>query len=79
MADDAVAAPNPVIIGEVLSPGTASTETGGKLADYFRDPWRASGGAGIAPVTGTRRTDTDRRGRWLTSCHDRPSPVMTRS
>jgi Uma2 family endonuclease len=36
MADDAVAAPNPVIIVEVLSPGTASTDTGGKLADYFR-------------------------------------------
>ena len=38
MADDAVAAPNPVIIVEVLSPGTASTDTGGKLADYFRLP-----------------------------------------
>ena len=38
MADDAVAAPNPVIIVEVLSPGTASTDTGGKLADYFRVP-----------------------------------------
>ena len=36
MADDAIAAPNPVIIVEVLSPGTASTDTGGKLADYFR-------------------------------------------
>lgn len=36
MADDAVAAPNPVIVVEVLSPGTASTDTGGKLADYFR-------------------------------------------
>jgi Uma2 family endonuclease len=38
MADDAVAAPNPVIVVEVLSPGTASTDTGGKLADYFRVP-----------------------------------------
>ncbi len=36
MADDAVAAPNPVIVVEVLSPGTAATDTGGKLADYFR-------------------------------------------
>ncbi|HEY0421743.1 MAG TPA: Uma2 family endonuclease [Rhodopila sp.] len=38
MADDAIAAPNLVIIVEVLSPGTASTDTGGKLADYFRVP-----------------------------------------
>ena len=38
MADDAVAAPNPVIVVEVLSPGTVSTDTGGKLADYFRVP-----------------------------------------
>ncbi len=38
MADDAIAAPNPVIIVEVLSPGTTSTDTGGKLADYFRVP-----------------------------------------
>jgi len=38
MADDAVAAPHPVIIVEVLSPGTTSTDTGGKLADYFRVP-----------------------------------------
>jgi Uma2 family endonuclease len=38
MADDAVAAPDPVIIVEVLSPGTTSTDTGGKLADYFRVP-----------------------------------------
>jgi Uma2 family endonuclease len=36
MADDAIAAPNPVIIVEVLSPCT--TDTGGKLADYFRVP-----------------------------------------
>jgi Uma2 family endonuclease len=38
LADDAVAAPNPVIIVEVLSPGTTSTDTGGKLADYFCVP-----------------------------------------
>ncbi len=38
MADDAVAAPTPVIVVEVLSPRTASTDTGGKLADYFRIP-----------------------------------------
>ncbi len=38
MADDAVAAPNPVVVVEVLSPGTSSTDTGGKLADYFRVP-----------------------------------------
>jgi Uma2 family endonuclease len=36
MADDAIAAPNPVIVVEVLSPGTASVDTGGKLADYFQ-------------------------------------------
>jgi Uma2 family endonuclease len=38
MADDAVAAPNPVIVVEVLSPGTAATDTGGKLVGYFRVP-----------------------------------------
>ena len=36
MADEAIAAPNPVIVVEVLSRGTTSTDTGGKLADYFR-------------------------------------------
>ncbi|MBC7800691.1 MAG: Uma2 family endonuclease, partial [Gemmatimonadaceae bacterium] len=30
MADDAIAAPNPVVVVEVLPPGTASTDTGGK-------------------------------------------------
>lgn len=35
---DAVAAPNPVIIVEVLSPSTQSVDTGAKLADYFRVP-----------------------------------------
>ena len=36
MADDAIAAPNPVVVVEVLSPGTASVDTGNKLAGYFR-------------------------------------------
>jgi len=38
MADDAVVAPNPVVVVEVLSPGTASTDTGAKLAGYFLVP-----------------------------------------
>jgi Uma2 family endonuclease len=38
MADDAIAAPNPVIIVEVLSPSMTSTDTGGKLADYSSVP-----------------------------------------
>ena len=38
MEDDAVAAPNPVIVVEVLSPSTRSVDTGAKLADYFRVP-----------------------------------------
>jgi Uma2 family endonuclease len=38
MADDAIAAPNPVVVVEVLSPGTASTDTGAKLAGYFLVP-----------------------------------------
>lgn len=38
MADDAIAAPNPVIVVEVLSPGTRSVDAGAKLADYFRVP-----------------------------------------
>jgi Uma2 family endonuclease len=38
MADDAIAAPNPVIVVEILSPGTASSDTGGKLAGYFLVP-----------------------------------------
>jgi Uma2 family endonuclease len=33
---DAVAAANPVIVVEVLSPGTQSIDTSDKLADYFR-------------------------------------------
>ena len=35
MPDDAIAAPNPVVIVEVLSPSTSSVDTGAKLADYF--------------------------------------------
>jgi Uma2 family endonuclease len=38
MADDAVAAPNPVVVVEVLSPGTRSVDTAQKLVDYFRVP-----------------------------------------
>jgi Uma2 family endonuclease len=34
--DDATAAPNPVVIVEVLSPRIAGVDAGGKLADYFR-------------------------------------------
>lgn len=36
--DDAIAAPNPVIVVEVLSPSTQSVDTGTKLTDYFRVP-----------------------------------------
>lgn len=35
---NAVAAPNPVVVVEVTSPGTQSVDTGFKLADYFRVP-----------------------------------------
>jgi Uma2 family endonuclease len=35
MGDTATTAPNPVIIVEVLSPGTAGADTGAKLVDYF--------------------------------------------
>ncbi len=38
MGDDAVVAPNPVIVVEVLSPSTCSVDTGAKLVDYFRVP-----------------------------------------
>ena len=38
MADNAIAAPNPVVVVELLSPGTASVDTGGKLAGYFQVP-----------------------------------------
>ncbi|MCK8788060.1 Uma2 family endonuclease [Roseomonas sp. NAR14] len=33
---DAIAAPNPLIVAEVLSPSTRSVDSGAKLADYFR-------------------------------------------
>jgi Uma2 family endonuclease len=36
--DDAIAAPNPVVIVEVLSPSTRAVDSGGKLADYFKLP-----------------------------------------
>ena len=35
---NATAAPNPVVVVEVTSPGTRSVDTGFKLADYFRVP-----------------------------------------
>lgn len=38
LPDDAVTAPNPVVVVEVLSPSTRSVDTGAKLADYFRVP-----------------------------------------
>ncbi len=37
-ADDLIAAPKPVIVVEVLSPGNKHTDTGAKLAGYFRVP-----------------------------------------
>jgi Uma2 family endonuclease len=36
LSPDATAAANPVIVVEVLSPGTQSIDTGEKLAGYFR-------------------------------------------
>ena len=38
IAGDATAAPNPVIVVEVLSPSTESIDLADKLADYFRVP-----------------------------------------
>lgn len=38
IADDAVAAPNPIVVVEVLSLSTQSVDTGAKFADYFRVP-----------------------------------------
>jgi Uma2 family endonuclease len=35
---DAIAATHPVVVMEVLSPGTASVDSSDKLADYFRVP-----------------------------------------
>ena len=57
MQADAIAAENPVIIVEVLSPGTASTDTGGKLADYFLVPSVAQ----YLIVHSTRRVVTHHR------------------
>jgi Uma2 family endonuclease len=36
--DDAIAAPNPVVIVEVLSPTTQNVDAGEKLSDYFKLP-----------------------------------------
>ncbi len=38
MADDAIAAPRLLVVVEVLSPGTAATDPGAKLVDYFAVP-----------------------------------------
>ncbi len=38
MADDDIAAPNPVVVVEVLSPGTRRVDLSRKFADYFRVP-----------------------------------------
>lgn len=38
LGDDDIAAPNPVVVVEVLSPSTKSADTGAKLADYFLVP-----------------------------------------
>jgi len=57
MEDDAIAAPNPVIVVELLSPGTASSDTGGKLAGYFQVPSIAH----YLIVHPTRRTITHHR------------------
>jgi Uma2 family endonuclease len=38
LPDDAVIVPAPVLVVEVLSPSTATRDTGAKLADYFRLP-----------------------------------------
>lgn len=38
MADNDVAASNPVVVVEVLSPSTQAVDTGAKLADYFKVP-----------------------------------------
>jgi Uma2 family endonuclease len=38
LPDDTVIVPAPVIVVEVLSPSTATRDTGAKLADYFRLP-----------------------------------------
>ena len=35
MADNAIVAPNPIVVVEVLSPSTKGSDTGGKRAGYF--------------------------------------------
>lgn len=39
MGDNAVVAPNPVVVVEVLSPPTRAVDTGAKLTDHFRVPF----------------------------------------
>lgn len=36
IGDDVVAAPNPVVVVEVVSPGSRAVDSGAKLSDYFR-------------------------------------------
>jgi Uma2 family endonuclease len=57
MGNNAIAVPHPVIIVEVLSPGTVATDTGAKLADYFLVPSVAH----YLIVHPTRRTVTHHR------------------
>lgn len=38
LPDDAVVIPDPLVIAEVLSPGTSATDRGHKFRDYFRLP-----------------------------------------
>ncbi len=38
MCDDDIAAPNPVVVVEVISPNTKATDTGAKLIGYFAVP-----------------------------------------
>lgn len=38
LRDDAIVAPNPIVIVEVLSPSTQSVDTGTKLTGYFQIP-----------------------------------------
>lgn len=38
LAEDAIAAPTPIIVVEVLSPSMRSLDIGAKLSDYFRVP-----------------------------------------
>jgi Uma2 family endonuclease len=38
LSDDEAEAPDPIVVVEVLSPGTEQIDSGAKLADYFRLP-----------------------------------------